>query len=355
MGCRFLANNLADDPGNVAVSSARTGLVHMPAPEAAGTAVCYATGDYTGALDQIFRIEIDSIQEGQEVGEATFRWKRESTESYEASGVTTSSDMIELTDGVWIKWTSGPGNDFEEGDGWKILATRNFGVQALTDRDRDSYWETGGCADENITADCGEAVQITALVLADHNLTDAATVTLMANPTDEWGAPAWQQPLSITKPHLVAWLNQTYQFWRLALADAANPDGVIRASMLYLGTYFEPSRTYLLQHGETVNATRRTNTAYGGKITGSSGALSNDLALPFVGLSDADKIGFKEWHRAVHDQESGALNPMFFVPAANDPAGMIYCTPPASLPFNQTARGRHSISLQLTEVVKSGS
>lgn len=181
--CRFMFSNLIPGPSALGVSSARPGMVGSPAAEALGSATCLAAGEHTGALDQVLVVEIDSLAAGDEVGLATFRWKRESAGAWEATGVPTSLGLTPLADGVSVKWVPGPGQEFYKGDRWSILATGCQGPQALMDRDRDTAWRSLETAGQFIEADLGQAQEVRALVLADHNLGESATATLKARGT----------------------------------------------------------------------------------------------------------------------------------------------------------------------------
>jgi len=185
-------DNFIPGPSALGVSSARPGMVGSPAAEALGSATCLAAGAHTGALDQVLVVEIDSLAAGDEVGLATFRWKRESAGAWEASGVPTSVNLTPLADGVSVKWVPGPGQEFYKGDRWSILATGCQGPQALMDRDRDTAWRSLDCAAQFIEADLGQAQEVRALVLADHNLTSGATATLKGTDTPEPSAPIWR-------------------------------------------------------------------------------------------------------------------------------------------------------------------
>ncbi|MBU4277536.1 MAG: hypothetical protein KKC30_12410 [Proteobacteria bacterium] len=187
--CRFMFSNLIPGPQALGVSSARPGMVGSPAAEALGSATCLAAGEHTGALDQVLVVEIDSLEAGSEVGLATFRWKRESAGAWEASGVVTSVSLTPLADGVSVKWVPGPGQEFYKGDRWSILATGCQGPQALMDRDRDTAWRSLDCAAQFIDADLGQAQEVRALVLADHNLGEGATAVLKAR--DTLHQPVW--------------------------------------------------------------------------------------------------------------------------------------------------------------------
>ena len=189
--CRFMFNNFIPGPQALGVSSARPGMVGSPAAEALGSATCLAAGEHTGALDQVLVVEIDSVEAGTEVGLATFRWKRESAGSWEATGVPTSVRQTPLIDGVSVKWVPGPGQEFYKGDRWSVLAAGCQGPQALMDRDRDTGWRSLEAAEQFIEVDLGQAQPVRAMVLADHNLSETATVTLKATDTPEPDSPVW--------------------------------------------------------------------------------------------------------------------------------------------------------------------
>ncbi len=353
--CRFMYASLVDDPSRITLSSARPGLVGMPAPRARGTAVAYAAGEHTGPLDQLFLVEIDSTAAGSEVGRATFRWRRADRDSWEASGVGTSEGFVDLADGVRLKWSSGPGQDFFTGDAWTILATRSFAAAALVDRDRDTQWEATGCAEESITLDLGRASEVQALVLADHNLGPGAQATLMADDAADWDSPAYRQDLPVTSPHLVYFLEPapSHRHWRLRLRDAANPGGALSAGLLYLGSFFEPSRNFSTRWSRGLGALRTTNTTSAGKLTGDTRGIFRSFSLSFQGITPADVAGFEAMFQEVHQAGSGRLSPIFFTPDPGRPGETIYCLPPQSLGLRQLHQGRYSLELGLEEVVRS--
>jgi hypothetical protein len=352
--CRFLYQNLVTDPAQVTLSSARPGLVGLPAPSARGSATAYAAGEHTGSVDQVFRLEIDSVAAGDSVGQATFRWRRGSAESWEASGVATADYFQELADGVRVKWLSGPGQDFLLGDAWTLLATRSFGAAALLDADRDTQWESVGAAAESLTTDLGESRTVQAAVLADHNLTGAATATLMADDAADWASPAHSWSLAVSGAHLAAFPEVAARYWRLELSDAANPAGAVSAGLWYLGGMFQPSRTFRVGYQRSLVAGRVVNATDSGKLTGSARNLAESLGLSFRGLTAADLAGFKEMYAAVHQTGNGRLTPLIFLPhGEDDPHDVVICLPQATLSPAQEHAGRWSLKLGLEEVVRS--
>lgn len=111
-------------------------------------------------------------------------------------------------------------------------------------------WRSTGVSSEWIKFDLGSATNITCIGLFDFNFTSAATVTLEANATDAWGAPSYSQALTIATDsdgnvikRLVYFLDQTYRWWRIAIADAGNADGYVEVGRVMGGAYWEPTRT----------------------------------------------------------------------------------------------------------------
>jgi len=72
-------------------------------------------------------------------------------------------------------------------------------------------------------------------------LTDAATVQIQANATNSWGAPAFNQTLTIDNNYSVASFFASgstvysYRYWRIVITDAGNPYNYIELGKLWLG------------------------------------------------------------------------------------------------------------------------
>ncbi|MBW2093056.1 MAG: hypothetical protein JRI34_13150, partial [Deltaproteobacteria bacterium] len=98
MGLKFFFDNKIADEVMITVSSLTTGLVSLPikgsttASGPYGQATMDTTGDYTGLVDREYLVEIDTVSMGYEIGQATFRWSDNGGASWNAQGVTTSSN-----------------------------------------------------------------------------------------------------------------------------------------------------------------------------------------------------------------------------------------------------------------------
>ncbi|ADK86087.1 hypothetical protein Deba_2733 [Desulfarculus baarsii DSM 2075] len=352
-GCRFMRANLIAEATMLTVSSAAPGVVGMPAAQANGSALAQAAGEHTAAQDQAFFVEIDSVSAGNRVGRATFRWRRASSASWEAAGLVTSTNWRTLADGVKFRWLGNVTPDFEMGDAWTILASANQGPTKLLDGDRDTAWRATGCANEHLTADLGAPALAQAMILADHNLTDQAVVTLLGDDGPNWTAPAFRQAVAVTRPHLTLFFEQTRRHWRLIMQDPTNPDGHIRASMLHLCAVFRPARNFSASHDQTLSAGRVISYNDAGRMTGTTTSLGRAFSLPFNGLDAGDRAGLEAVFNQVHDVASGRLRPFFFTPSDDAPAETFYCLPEAELELRARGLGRWSSLLRLSEVTRS--
>ena len=121
-------------------------------------------------------------------------------------------------------------------------------------------WRTTGDTSENVVFNLGSAVKLTCFAIFAHNFSSGATVTLQGNASDSWGSPTYSQALTIATdadgnvlPRIVFFLDQTFQYWRLLVADATNPDGYIQIGRLMAGEYYEMTRNIAQAWGWQLN------------------------------------------------------------------------------------------------------
>ena len=108
---------------------------------------------------------------------------------------------------------------------------------------------TTGKASENIVFDLGSATKITVFSMFTFNLTASATVTLQANASNSWGSPSYSQALTIATnsdgtvlQRIVYFLDQTYRYWRVTLADSGNAASYLQIGRIAAGEYYELTR-----------------------------------------------------------------------------------------------------------------
>jgi hypothetical protein len=110
-------------------------------------------------------------------------------------------------------------------------------------------WRTTGKSSEWIVFNLGSAKKITCFSIFSFNLTSSATVTLQGNASDSWGSPTYSQALTIPTDadsnviqRIVFFLDQTFQYWRLTLADSGNAASYLDIGRIAAGEYYETSR-----------------------------------------------------------------------------------------------------------------
>lgn len=107
-------------------------------------------------------------------------------------------------------------------------------------------WRATGCTSEWLKLNLGSAQSILAVILTGHNLTSGATVHFQANATDVWTSPSVDATVPWSARDLVYLWNaaQSYQWWRITIADASNPDGFVQAGRVYIGPAPSPDRNF---------------------------------------------------------------------------------------------------------------
>jgi hypothetical protein len=168
---------------------------------------------------------------------------------------------------------------------------------------------------------------VKSFILENMNLRIGAIVTLEANAADAWGPPAYSLGIPVTAAMVAAKrivvtlaATQTYQWWRLNLADAGNPDGFLSASRIYLGPCFEPS----LRFGPNPTQGRRSGSEVGYSGGGQATSVKRpkywtySLPMTILGKADADMF-------ADIDDECGIDTPLWVCfDSLDEPANTIY-------------------------------
>lgn len=184
-----------------------------------------------------------------------------------------------------------------------------------------------GTAGEWLKADLGSAKAVKSFIFENMNLGVGATVTLEANAADAWGAPAYSLAIPVTAAMVAAKrivvtlaAEQTYQWWRLSLADPGNPDGYLSGSRIYLGPCFEPG----LRFGPAPKQGRRSGSEVGYSGGGQATAVKRpkywvySLPMTILGQADADTF-------ADIDDECGIDTPLWVCfDSLDEPTNTVY-------------------------------
>ncbi len=120
----------------------------------------------------------------------------------------------------------------------------NFPSSNLKHPFRSKRWRSTGVTTEWIVYDLQTAEEIDSVVLLwpkedGIRLSNSATVTIQANATNVWTAPAVSQVLTINNDYELAShyfaSAQSYRYWRLLIQDVGNPNGFVELGVLWLG------------------------------------------------------------------------------------------------------------------------
>lgn len=130
-------------------------------------------------------------------------------------------------DNKWIE-TGGTITASSEASGYPVTGLNDYIVA--------TKWRSTGDTDEWVKIDFGAAMNITDVAIIGHNFTSGATVKVQGNATDAWGAPSVDE--TITWREYIMDKNFTggsYRWWRIHIADGANPDGYVEFGYPFLG------------------------------------------------------------------------------------------------------------------------
>jgi len=305
---RFLYDNFLNE-ATLTPSSQAAGQIAGTLKTGTGSATMKASGSFTGVNDLITTVQIDDVSAGKEIAQATFRWRTNETASgtWEASGVPTAETFTTIgTDGKKVAWDPGSGDDFELNDSWNFWAYATFSPQNLIDLDRDIYFKSSA-ANYNIVADLGSAKNVKACVLLDTTI--GATVTLEGNTSDAWGAPAFSQVLSSPGNNaIVDYIDETYRYWRLVVANG------LEIANWYLGDYLQLAETWAKTpwgSGITTQRNMDDSRSASGIRRQYIYNTQDIFSLTFPFLTRADKDSLRTMWDSVYDVDTGQVLPLF--------------------------------------------
>jgi len=356
--CRMLYNNLITSEDMITVSSLRLGTVTTALKEGTGSAVMNTTGNYSGAVDKEYTIEIDSVAGGAEVGQATFRWS-DGGGLWNASGVTTPAAATELNNGVYIDFDSGSGDDFVVGDKWYFKAINLFNAWKMITWRRDDRYRSSGLSSPNtITIDLGSAQEVKALVLYDHNFTSGATLLLEADDAatfdSDGGSAQFSEAVTWNDDKILHYLSAatTKRYWRISITDTANTDSYLEIGELFLGSYLELTRNFAYEPNTDFAFITSTGKNEYGVEFDRFGNIQEKITLNFKGLPDTDITYIKTMLAAIGTRSTGVFRPIYFNEDYAVPASF-WLMKITSLSRVRPFIDQNNITLALSEVMRS--
>jgi len=355
---RFLYDNLITSETMFTVSSLRSGIVTSAKKDGTGSATLTTSGNFSGAVDAEYVVEIDSIGGGAEVGQATFRWS-DGGGSWNASGVTTPAAATELEDGVYVYFTSGSGADFAVGDTWYFKAINLFNAGKMIDLDRDSVYRSAALGAPNTVAiDLGSAQEATALIIGDHNFTSGATLLLEADDAatfdSDGGSAQFSEAVTWATGTILHYLSAatTKRHWRLSVTDAANTDPWIEIGELFLGTYMELSANYSIGYSKGFSLLYNAGRTPYGVTKKRFYNRQRTFKYTWEAMTQADLTLLETMIDAVAVRATGRLDPVWFNDDTTE-TSHIWMVDIDAIPQHHRVRSYYDAALTMTEVVRS--
>ena len=119
-------------------------------------------------------------------------------------------------------------------------ASVNYPVSNLVDSRLTRVFKTSSNTTAEVVFDAGSAVDVTSVVIANHNISaGVTTLKLQGNSSDSWSSPAFETSLTHNSGIIYKdFAKETYRYWRIQIIDASNSDGYIEIGRAWIGENF---------------------------------------------------------------------------------------------------------------------
>lgn len=177
------------------------------------------------------------------------------------------------------------------------------------------FWTTGDTAEwAKVDGGSSEAITANAAYIAGHNLTNGGTYAIEGNDTDAWGTPTVDTSITWRAGVMIASFgSDDLRYWRFNLADASNPDGVLKIGKFGIGTAFtltQWAKNSFVRRTVDTSDVRRSPT---GQLFGDEKITYLEYDFEFSMLTDADRTNLE----AMWDH-CKKVKSLLFVPNASD-------------------------------------
>jgi len=352
---RWLNHNLISDVALLTVSEAATGRITALRKDGLGSSIVVVAGAYTGLVARDYLVEIEV---SGNVGVATFKWSEDDGATFVATGVLTSELPVALSFGLTIRFSRGVSTDCEAGDVWRWRAYLPWGPARMLDADRDTEFRTAGTGPVTCTLDFTAAVTPTVLALLDHNLVAGASLRLQAS-ADAFASVAVNDAIPVVPGSpLVHYLGappRTYRYWRVAVSNPGNPDGYLRWSELYLGTYLETRRRVELGDVRQWQRVVQRDRAVTGRWLVAVPVLARNLTVDWDQLLEEDRDALFAIFEGLFDAARARTEPGLLHLDSADPDMLVLVewSPAAPSANHPGSPERYAVEARLAEVPRT--
>jgi len=200
-----------------------------------------------------------------------------------------------------------------------------------------------------LNIDLGSAQEIKVLVLFDHNLSSAATITLIgADPTLFSEAVTWNDDTII---HYLS-AATTKRYWHLQITDTLNTDGHIEIGEIYLGSYMELSKNYAKGFSREITFLKTTNITAFGVARDRFYNFQKTFEIPLDLMLSTDITSLETLVASLGSQATGIFKPFWFNDDSSFPNNC-WLVRLEGLPINNRNQTFYDVPLTMLEVVTS--
>lgn len=352
---RFLFESELTDAANLTASSQAAGIITNALVSGTGSASLLAGGEFTGKEDLLYTVQISDITAGQAIGQAKYRWRESSMNSGAWGGedIATHTALTPLNNGVMIAFQGGDAPHFSAGTTFTFRVKATFGVANLLTPDRGVVWRSKTLGTPTtLTYDCGASTPMMACVLLDHNLTDAATVTLKGvNDEADWGTPDIEIELTYGLT-ISAYFSASCRYWRLELQDDTNPDGYFELGIWYLGGYQELECNADWGASHDLNHFLSEDGNEFGVRMRQAHSEQNIISLTYSYLGRDDVATLRSMASTLFDVATGRVNPVILHLFSDEQDSIYLADLVNGIPRSYEVLNYDQVELQFEEVVK---
>lgn len=199
----------------------------------------------------------------------------------------------------------------------------NYPVSNILDSRLSRIFKTDSSTTCTIVFDAGSAVTVTAVAIANHNISSGVTtLKIQGNATDAWGAPSVDETLThssgvITK----TFTGGSYRYWRLHIVDAGNSGGYISLGRVGLYNRFAtPDISPVIGHSRNSQSVKSISVS--GQSYMDTRYFNSSISVKFPAMTATEKANL------ITQFETIDIGEPFFVTfdESNISLGTVYCT-----------------------------
>lgn len=175
-----------------------------------------------------------------------------------------------------------------------------YGVASLNDHMVVTKWRSTGDTDEWIKINFGSAVSITDVAIIGHNFTNGATVRIQGNNSDSWGSPTINETIT-WRDYIMdkAFTGGSHTWWRLHIADAANPDTFLQFGYIFIGIDIAFGDIISREWAETKIENSLIGETRTGQVYGDEGIIRRLFTFDVPHIDETEKANFEAIFDAV--------------------------------------------------------